>query len=134
MIAADWHFFAVFDSFLSCKWFENLLEPIFYLRAITKKNFQLKIPILRKIDCSAIYAHAMMGLIFIWDLLVMCPGAKNRFRLSGGIHWQISLIQVSSECTNGQFNKSVRYSYGTFAGWSSMVWRYPNCIVWNPTK
>ena len=76
---------AVFDTFLSCKWFENLLEPIFYLRAITKKNFQLKIPILRKIDCSAIYAHAMMGLIFIWDLLVMCPGAENRFRLYGGI-------------------------------------------------
>ena len=61
-----------------------------------QKNFQLKIPILRKIDCSAIYAHAMMGLIFIWDLLVMCPGAKNRFWFSGGIRWQIFLFQISS--------------------------------------
>ena len=65
-----------------------------------QKKFQLKIPILRKIDCSAIYAHAMMGLIFIWDLLVMCPGAKNRFRLSGGIRWQIFLLQISSDLSS----------------------------------
>ena len=43
MIAADWHFFAVFDSFLSYKWFENLLEPITKFKfPITQKIFSSK--------------------------------------------------------------------------------------------
>ena len=38
----------------------------------------------------------MMGSISIWDWSVMFPGAKNRFRLSGGFCWQILLFQISS--------------------------------------
>ena len=32
-----------------------------------QKSFQLKIPILGNFDCSAIYVHAMIGSISIWD-------------------------------------------------------------------
>ena len=80
--------FAVFGSFFDFDWFYNHLGPIFFMPAFTKK-FRLKIPILRKIDCSAFYANASAGINFIWDLSVMLPGAKNRFRIFGGILLQI---------------------------------------------
>ena len=79
------HFWPIFGL-------EMILKPrraYFLYKSNYQKKFQLKIPILRKIDCSAFYANASAGINFIWDLSVMLPGAKNRFRIFGGILLQI---------------------------------------------
>ena len=55
-----------------------------FTKKITAQNSNFE-----KNDCSTICANASAGINFIWDLSVMLPGAKNRFRIFGGILLQI---------------------------------------------
>ena len=55
-----------------------------------------------------------MGSISIWDWSVMFPGAKNRFRLSGGFCWQIFLFQISSVAFSKLFIVEIAFKNSTF--------------------
>ena len=75
-----------------------VLKPprAFFHKSNYQKIFSPKFQFWEILIAAPSRVHTIMGSISIWDWSVMFPGAKNRFRLSGGFCWQIFLFQICS--------------------------------------